>query len=547
MIRTSRFPYIKKCTLCLKIQKPRSQYSVAAVASKPLHKDVEIRDVFNGRSISLQKGKAIGGLFGNKYLRTPEGLEKFTDISIDRAKRLVERVVSDKSPESRRLLVKNLDSISDILCSVIDLAEVVRTLHPDTKFNNAANLAHSRMFTFMNMLNTNVELFEALENVMNDEDMVSSFSREEKAVAEVLYRDFKKSGINMPENTRRRFVDLSNDVADLGTRFVSGTRPASPTIELRVSDLEGMPSIYFSKFIRGDRVFLPSSGGLTQLALKVVQKSEIREIIYRTSVTGSKEQEVLLHKMLEARQELASLVGESNFGSMTLSDKMASSSESVFAFLGHLSKANKTKAQAELSILSADKEKLEGGPVNIWDREFYVNRYLRKHASFDRTDVSSYLSVGTVMQGLSRLFDALYGIKFIPVETSSGEVWDSSVKRLDVYCERDGHIGTIYCDLFQRQAKNANPAHFTIRCSRRVDNDDMGVVSIEEGETTFIRNSKGEVYQIPIVMLVCGFLSAGKNQVNTLSWHEVTTLFHEMGHALHCKFISNPKVKLIFF
>jgi intermediate peptidase len=200
-------------------------------------------------------------------------------------------------------------------------------------------------------------------------------------------------------------------------------------------------------------------------------------------------------------------------------------------FLRSLSQANRPFAEANLQPLKEDKQQFEGNaPFQVWDRNFYQSRYERIHQNRHNLysdPLSPFLSVGTVIQGLSRLFIRLYGIKFVPKETQPGEVWHEDVRRLDVYNE-NGLIGAMYCDIFQRLGKELSPpAHYTIRCSRRVDHEDDDAI-IRDG------------YQLPIIALVCDFSRPG-SRPSFLSWTEVETLFHEMGHALHC---SSPIITL---
>ena len=197
-------------------------------------------------------------------------------------------------------------------------------------------------------------------------------------------------------------------------------------------------------------------------------------------------------------------------------------------FLQSLSRSNKPFAEANLRPLKEDKLQYEGpAPFQIWDRNFYQSRYERFHQhkhNLYSDPLTPYLSVGTVMQGLSRLFTCLYGIRFVPKETQTGEVWHQDVRRLDAYDE-SGHIGTMYCDLFERPGKELSPpAHYTIRCSRKLDPEDEDDAISRDG------------YQLPVIALVCDF-SPNTNRPSFLSWNEVETLFHEMGHALHCIFL----------
>lgn len=167
--------------------------------------------------------------------------------------------------------------------------------------------------------------------------------------------------------------------------------------------------------------------------------------------------------------------------------------------------------------------------------------------------LSPYFSVGTIMSGLSKLFDSLYGITLEPARTAPGEVWDPSVRKLNVVDSADeggAVIGAIYCDLFTRKGKTGNAAHYTVRCSRRVDDDDhQGDLSPGQTEWPFDPNGglnvlpmpsrrREGLFQLPVVVLNCDFGDASSKQggLTLLTWQEVETLFHEMGHAMHCTF-----------
>ena len=122
-----------------------------------------------------------------------------------------------------------------------------------------------------------------------------------------------------------------------------------------------------------------------------------------------------------------------------------------------------------------------------------------------------------------------------------------------------GIIGWIYADLFARRREASEAAHYTVRCSRRTDDDDEpgDAIAGDAGETIAehlafesVKRHRicGEdsVYQLPLVVLLCEFARPTINDGPTfLEWHEVQTLFHEMGHAMHCKVLrSSPQTQL---
>ena len=155
--------------------------------------------------------------------------------------------------------------------------------------------------------------------------------------------------------------------------------------------------------------------------------------------------------------------------------------------------------------------------------------------------------------GLSRLFQHLYGISLRPADSAPGEVWHTDVHKLEVVDQDQGIIGWIFADLFARRGKASGAAHYTVRCSRRTDDDDQGGDGTVPGMELKIREStefeavkrhrlpnKHEVYQLPLVVLLCEFPRPTVVSGPTiLEWHEVLTLFHEMGHAMHCEWLSS--------
>ena len=101
------------------------------------------------------------GIFGHPTLTTPSGLTGLADATLLRAQLLTERIL--RARESRDELfkvVKNLDRLSDLLCSVIDLAELVRNAHPDRSWVDSANETYEKLCEFMNVLNTHVGLYD---------------------------------------------------------------------------------------------------------------------------------------------------------------------------------------------------------------------------------------------------------------------------------------------------------------------------------------------------------------------------------------------------
>ena len=500
------------------------------------------------------------GLFQNAYLTSPKGFETFANVSLARARRIVDRVLNAYTVPEYRRIVRELDRLSDTLCRVLDMADFVRVTHPDHKIQRAANAAWDTVYQYMNELNTMTGLYEQLDRAMKNPEVTKVWSEEEKAVAEVLRQDFLKSAVNLPKWERDRFVQLSSKISTVATAFVHEMTPDQAWVAIPSSKMRGMDPVQVRSLTRNGMVYVPTLSAQAALALRTVHDPEARKMLYYASRTSSARSVSTLEMLMRLRAELAELSGFESYAQMALRDRMmARSPEAVDKFLRALAGSNKPRAVAEFGAMLREKQKTvpDAEALEPWDREYY-STILRKQATASerapRTDVlSSFFSLGTVIQGLSRIFNLLYGIRFAPRPPLRGETWHPDVRRLDVVHDTEGRVAVLYCDLFYRADKSPNPAHFTLRCSREILPEEMDEVWQEQMSQAprtdmpyfqrpeFAANDgmafskiDGKVKQLPTIALVCDFpQNNDDSQPVLLSYFQVETLFHEMGHAIH--------------
>ncbi|CAK7235235.1 Mitochondrial intermediate peptidase [Sporothrix bragantina] len=573
----------------------------AAHGDSVAHNDATLRSIFDSTSAwkafsaagrAAADGRRVG-LFRNAYLTEPEGFLRFTYASLNKAQRIVDKVARASTLDEYRGIVRDLDRLSDLLCRVIDLCDFVRTTPPDARTQQAASEAWAMTYQYMNQLNTTTHLNDQLGTAMANPDVVAGWSEEERTVAEMLKLDFTKSAVNLPQASRDRFVDLSQQISEVGSLFVDRMSPAQPWVELPSADCRGLDPVLARRFTVGrggsSTVRLPAVSAESALALRTIHDEDARKKIYYASRTASKTSVGLLEEMLALRSELARLAGFDSYAHMALRDRMmAKSPESVHQFLKALSRRNAPLVEREVEDLVAAKRRATHSAdlaVNPWDKDFYMAALRRAAEGGEAVSdvapgaqkvvpkkrdgpLSHYFSLGTVMQGLSRLFQRLYGIRFIPRETPAGETWHPDVRRLDVVSDTEGHVAVLYCDLFYRDDKSPNPAHFTVRCSREIAADEIEEAAAaqnqnqdqlqdaltseplaphdaaNDGMAISRDRTTGAVKQLPTIALVCDFARSGgatrslfsgkaDEKPALLTYHEVETLFHEMGHAIH--------------
>lgn len=403
------------------------------------------------------------------------------------------------------------------------------------------------------------------------------------AVATPFLRDFEKSGIHLPPQQRAEFVSLSTAILQLGRRFLQNAADPDVREPVKVSrpDLNKAFGASMTRRLMGDApesqqdAFVDPSSWEGRVLARHHPDASVRRELYVAAHAAPASHVETLDELLLARGKLARLVGRSSWADVALEDKMAQTPEAVQGFLDALERHNRPLAQQDLQVLrqakAAHLARTGGGGgrgrgdasvIDAWDRDFYTDLAAAGQSASPLPDISPFFSVGTVFSGLSRLFTALYGIRFEVEDVRDGEVWAPGVRKLRVVDEDEGRIGTIFCDLAAREGKAPGAAHYTVRCSRRVDDDDADADFSAEGrswaEIDGVRVERADLegllevepvewrgregrHQEPVVVLVCAFGSSeAAGRPAFLQWHEVETLHHEMGHAIHCELALIP-------
>lgn len=557
------------CARCLRNAQRRTNTSIAtavsdapntfeeahlASSSVPTSDESLLRNVFNNQSAwkdFSSRAKTTSGLIGNLHLTEPKGFQRFAESSLQKCKELVERVLSASTLEEYKRLPRDLDRLSDLLCRVIDLSDFVRTIHPNPNIATAASGAYSLMFQYMNELNTTTGLNKQLKKAWNIPELQAQWSQEEKMVAVILMKDFSKSGIDLPDSHREEFVNISNDVANIGTDFVNNMEYEKGHVRVSRSQLAGVDSRYLQNMSRWTQADIPVYSTIGKHVMTTAHDSDVKKRIYTAERTASKSTIHRLEQLLLRRAKLASLTGYETYAHLTLTDKMSKTPQAVTKFLESLNANNKGQLQQELDRLLAIKRLRtpDAAEVAPWEHGYLVHQLKQQAATTGQLKsplleaASNYFAVGHVIQGLSSLFQSLYGVRFVPKETRIGEVWHPDVRRLDVFTDSNERIATMYCDLFSRPGKLPNPAHFTLLCSREITEEEVEEAWNRNQPLNLgmpVRTSTEQVtgrtkhHQTPIIALVCDFPdNSGALEPSTLSPTSVTTLFHEMGHAVH--------------
>ncbi|XP_046734920.1 mitochondrial intermediate peptidase [Diprion similis] len=456
---------------------------------------------FNTKSVdvigSLVSRKETG-LFGIPELDDAEGFDLLKRKAMARTDELIEEATSQTRS---RKIVEIFDELSDSLCKVADLAEFVRIAHPDRKFSDAAEDACIAISGVVEKLNTHKELYNSLLHVVKNGDVVKTTEVDDH-VAKLFAFDFEQCGIHLIEEQRQKVVHLNDRILQTGQRFMAGT------VHPRAVKKDVLPPEI--------RQYFTAEGGqiLVQGLYTDSSNATAREAAYKIFLYPDSQQEHLLRDLLNDRHDLAEICGFPSYAHRAVRGSTVEKPEVVYEFLNILSDQLKHRAHNDFQIMQQMKNAESGTNQDLmaWDTAYFIAKAKKAWLNTSSAEFAPYFSLGTCMEGLNTLTQALYGVKLEPEPIIKGEVWASDVRKLAVVDDVQGTLGYIYCDFYERAGKPNQDCHFTIR----------GGKQLPDGS-----------YQNPIVVLMLSLPSPRWSSPSLLSPSSVDNLFHEMGHALH--------------
>ncbi len=355
----------------------------------------------------------------------------------------------------------------------------------------------------------NIELFKKIEQIKANND-------EAKRVVKNDIRDFVLSGVNLPEDKKKRMEEISLKLSELSNNFSQNLLDATNDYELIIEDekdVKGMPEsdIEASKEqIDGKTIYKFTLQAPSYLAYMTygVNREFRKELSKAYSTRAPKNAEVI-DQLLALKNEKAKLLGFDNYAQYALQSRDAQSENDVISFLDELVDASLPQAKNELKELKEFAKKIDGiTDLAGYDVAYYSEKLKKEKFNFDDTMTKPYFVQEKVLMGLLDIVSELFNVTFKPVDVP---IWHKCVKTFDIF--EDGTIsGRIYFDLEARKEKR-------------------GGAWMNDWETHYTDTNGNK--HLPSAFVVCNFSPSSKTTPSLLRHDDVVTLFHEMGHAIH--------------
>ena len=374
-----------------------------------------------------------------------------------------------------------------------------------------------------NKITFNTKLFNRIKYVYDHER--SKLKGENLKLLDETYKQFVRSGALLSPEKKARMEQINKRIAELqqqwGTTLTDATNHAVVWVNSK-DELKGLSEADIAQCkkdaeSRGGKapyciviVNTTQQAILTNLENRDLRRRVFEASVHRADGTGEFNTYPLVVEIAKLRAEKAKLMGYNNYAAYSLENTMAKTPENVYAFLKQLIASYKPKADEETREIQEFARETEGKDFTLqpYDRFYYSAKMKKAKYNFSEDDVKPYFNIDSVLvNGVFYAAHRAYGLSF--KERRDIPTYHKDMRVFEVI-DKDGKpLALWYCDYFRRPTKRGGA-----------------------WMSSFAKQSKYREQQ-PIIYNVCNYAKAPEGQPTLVTWDEVTTMFHEFGHALH--------------
>ncbi len=365
---------------------------------------------------------------------------------------------------------------------------------------------------------------------------LSSLSGEDARLLEVVYNNFVKRGANLSPEAKEQLKKINEQLASLSNEFnnlvkdattaagilveteaeLAGLSPASLAQAKADAEQAGHPGKYMLNIQNTSR-----SAYLSELDSRELRQRLLEASLGRNELGDKNDTRQIVKDITRLRAEKAKLLGFDNFSAWTLRDQMAQTPENVYSFISRLVEAYLPKAAADAKELEEFARQTAGADFKLesWDWDYYAEKLRKAKYDLDENDIKPYFALDSVVEkGIFYMAKELYGVTF--KERKDLPVYGEHVKVYDMFDKDGSKMAIFYTDYYRRPTKNGG-----------------AWMSSWVSQSHLLGNK-------PVIYNVCNYAPPTGGEPTLLNMDEVTTLFHEFGHALHGLF-SDRKYEML--
>ena len=424
-------------------------------------------------------------------------------------------------------LVQALDQEDDRLGKAFGPAGHLNAVAQNEALRNAYNSCLPLLSEYGTEVGQNAALCAAYQALRDSEQWSTLNEAQQKDIDNTL-RDFRLSGVDLPEEKKAQYMANSKRLSELTSQFSDNALDATQAWSKHITDeseLDGLPDS--AKAGAADRAKADEKDGwLLTLDAPVFiavmshcKNAELRKEMYTAWTTKASDQgpqagqfdnAAIMDEILALRHKQAQLLGFANYAEESLATKMARDVNEVVQFLEDLARRAKPQAEQELAELKAFAAEQGAGDLSPWDIGFWSERLREARYDISEEELRPWFPADTVINGMFSVVGKLFGIQF--KQRTDVDTWHDDVRFYELV-DDDGSVrAAFYLDMYARTGKRGGAWMDDARIRRRQPDGSL---------------------QTPVAYLTCNFAPPAGGKPGLLTHDEVVTLFHEFGHGLH--------------
>lgn len=369
----------------------------------------------------------------------------------------------------------------------------------------------------------NPDLFKKVKAV-HDQMGRLTLTTEQKTLLDDTYKNFVRGGALLPDDKKDELRKINEAMSTLGPVYANNVKKSAEAFELWIdneADLAGLPetaceSAKHEATEKGQpdkwliTLDFPSFGPFMSYSAKRELREKVWKAFGNRAYGDAFDNSELVLKIVKLRDQRAKLLGYANHADYTLERRMAEKIGTVRTFLNDLKEQYRAGALSDLNSIKTFAKDKGLDDLMPWDVGYYSEKLREKLYHFNDEDLRPYFPLQQVLDGTFEHFSKLFGLKFTPAPDLP--TWHKDVTAYDVTDKDSGaFVGTLYADFYPRTGKKPGAWMTSYR---------------EQG----LFHGKVEC---PVTAIVCNFTKPTADKPSLLTFDEVLTLFHEMGHATH--------------
>lgn len=417
-----------------------------------------------------------------------------------------------------------MENAGELLSNVNVVFSNLNGANTNKEMQNIAKEVAPNLSAHRDNIYLNAKLFARVKTLWDQKESLG-LNLEQAKILDNSYKDFVRSGANLSDSDKETLRKINGELSLLSLKYGQNILAETNKYELVITakkDLAGLPQGLIdaaaadakAKGKEGKWVFTLANSSVMPF-LQYSSNRKLRQEIWNAYQTRANHDDEFDNKenavkLANLRGQKARLLGYKSHSNYVLEESMAKTPENVNKLLSDLWKPALEIAKQE----AADIKKMMAkdgikGEVQPYDWRYYTEKIRKARFDLDEEELKPFFSLENVRSGVFQVTEKLYGIQFkelnnVPKYHEDASVWE--------VLEADGrHIGIIYMDFHPRESKRGGAWMTSYRSQKTVDGKRMA----------------------PVISIVCNFTKPTGSAPALLTFDEVTTFFHEFGHALH--------------